>query len=175
MGGASDSGDIGRMGGVLNRGGLFLPVKDSRRAEDKADSRAGIGSEVSDSTRPGSGVCTADGSSEASCAGVGIWRTAAEPGWKGEGTGEPRRAVECMRETMPSASGDLLPESLDVEETGLGRRDSGRSSAMTIVGRLLLLLPPLLLLLSKMVFCDEVAAELRLSSCNAGDAPAAES
>jgi hypothetical protein len=26
------------MGGVANRGGLLLPVKDSRRAEDNADS-----------------------------------------------------------------------------------------------------------------------------------------
>jgi hypothetical protein len=70
---------------------------------------------------------------------VGIWRTAAEPGWKGEGTGEPRRAVECMRLTELSAPGDLLPESLDVEETALGRGDCGGSSAITIVGRLLLL------------------------------------
>jgi hypothetical protein len=167
VGGASEAGDRGRIGGVLNRGGLFLPVKDSRRAEDRADSRAGTGIEASGSTRPGSGVCTADGSSEASCAGVGIWRTAAEPGWKDEGTGEPRRAVECMREAKLSAPGDVLPESLDVEETALGREDSGGSSAMAMVERLLQLL------LSERDGGSKMSAELRLSSCN-GDASTTE-
>jgi hypothetical protein len=168
VGGASEAGDRGRIGGVLNRGGLFLPVKDSRRAEDRADSRAGTGIEASGSTRPGSGVCTADGSSEASCAGVGIWRTAAEPGWKDEGTGEPRRAVECMREAKLSAPGDVLPESLDVEETALGREDSGGSSAMAMVERLLQQL------LSERDGVSKMSAELRLSSCNAGDASTTE-
>jgi hypothetical protein len=136
VGGASESGDSGRMGGVPKRGGLFLPVKDSRRADDKADSRAGTGSDDSGSARPGSGVCVSDGSSEASWAGVGIWRTAAEPGWKDEGTGEPRRAVEVMREMELSAPGDLLRASVDLEGTALGSEDCGGSSAMAIEGRL---------------------------------------
>lgn len=118
------------MGGVPNRGGLLLPVKDSRNAEDKADSRAGTGSDDSGSARPGSGVCICDGSSEASWEGVGIWRTAADPVGAEEGTGEPSRAVEYAREMELSAPGELPPESLDDVGTALGRDDSGRSSAM---------------------------------------------
>ena len=113
------------MGGVANRGGLPLPVNDSRNAEDKADSCVGNGA---GSLRPGSGVWISEGSSEASWAGVGIWRTVGDPVGI-EGAGDASRAVERMRTVEFSAPGELLRALGDVE-VALGRDVSGGLSAM---------------------------------------------
>lgn len=67
MEGSCVDGDSGRIGGVLNRGGL--PLKDSFSADESADSAGPVGSD-SESARPARGVCVAGESS--SWAGVGI-------------------------------------------------------------------------------------------------------
>jgi len=110
---ASCAGDKGRIGGVPKRGGL-LP-NDSLSAEDSADS-PGAGSDERASPRPASGVWSSDGSSLASCAGVGIWRTEGEAVGK-DGTGEPRRAVIWSRAI--EADGELRSEPRG-EGTGRG-------------------------------------------------------
>jgi hypothetical protein len=124
------SGERARIGGVPKRGGLLRP-NDSFNAEDSADS-PGPGSDDCGglSLLPGSGVCATEGSSDASCAGVGIWRTAGDPPGRDEGTGEPNRAVEVAREKLP-ATGELCPESREEDGTARGREDSGASSAMS--------------------------------------------
>lgn len=133
----SGAGDSARIGGVPNRGGL-LP-NDSLKADERADS-PGPGSDDWPSSRPGSGVCVVEGSSDASWAGVGICCTGTEPTGR-DGTGEPSRAVDCSRET--EAEGELRSERCDEDGTARGFVASEASFAM--LGMRKRCLPPFVL------------------------------